>query len=515
MKDPVRQKYDCRVYLVGAGPGDPGLLTLRGAECLARAEVVLYDYLVNPQILRHVGKRAEMICLGRHGSVGSAGHRLMPQDEINRLMIEHAQAGRVVVRLKGGDPAVFARAAEETTALEEAGIVYEIIPGITAALAAGSHAGIPITQGDAASALAIVTGQERCGKVDSSLDFSALANFPGTLVFYMGVTTARGWTHSLIAAGKSADTPAAIIRRCSWPDQETFRCTLGEVADRIEAIKLRPPAIVVVGTVVSTTCEENWFTRRPLFGKCVMVTRPVEQADALVHALSELGAEVLVQPAIKIGPPPQWELVDAMLDILDDYDWIVFSSANGVRAVAERLLATGRDMRAFGKARIAAIGPGTEEELNHFHLRADRVPNEFRAEALAGSLAGEAAGKRFLLVRASRGREVLSESLREAGGNVVQVVVYASNDVALPSAENLAAIEAGRVDWITVTSSAIARSLVSLFGEKLNSCRLVSISPVTSETLKKCGFQPTVEAVEQTMAGVVSAMVDYETRGGA
>jgi uroporphyrinogen III methyltransferase / synthase len=512
--DDFHQKYTCRVYLVGAGPGDPGLLTLRGAECLARAQVVLYDYLVNPQILRHAGKGAELVCLGRHGSAGAAGHRLMPQDEINRLMIEHARAGRVVVRLKGGDPAVFARAAEETYALEEAGIAYEIIPGITAALAAGSHAGIPITHGDSASALAIVTGQERGGKADLSLDFAALASFPGTLVFYMGVTTARDWTASLISAGKPAETPAAIIRRCSWPDQQTVRCTLGEVADRIEATKLRPPVIVVVGTVATVTREENWFTRRPLFGKRVMVTRPVEQADALVCELNELGAEVLMQPAIKIGPPPQSEMVDAMLDILDDYDWVVFSSANGVRAVAERLLATGRDMRAFGKAQIAAIGPGTAEELNHYHLRADRVPNEFRAEALAASLAGDAAGKRFLLVRASRGREVLSESLQAAGGNVVQVVAYTSSDVPVPNAESLAAIDSGHVDWIMVTSSAIARSLVALFGEKLRSCKLASISPLTSETLARCGFPPTVEAGEYTISGVVAAIVSHERRNG-
>ena len=501
----------CRVYLVGAGPGDPGLLTLRGAECLARADLVLYDFLINPRVLDHAAPHAELVCLGRHGSAGQSGYRLLSQAEINSLLVSQALAGRTVVRLKGGDPAVFAQVAEEIGALEAAGLSYEIVPGITVALTAGSHAGIPLTQGDMASAMALVTGQERADKPDSNLDFAALAAFPGTLVFYMGVTTVRTWTASLIAAGKAADTPAAIIRRCSWPDQKTVRCTLAEVAERIESEHVRPPVIVVVGTVVAGAKESNWFVQRPLFGRRVLVTRPVERADALIRQLADLGADVLLQPAIKIGPPANWELVDATLDILDDYDWIVFSSANGVRAIAERLLATGRDMRAFGRAKIAAIGSGTAEELLRYRLRADKVPDEFRAEALAEALVEAAAGKRFLLVRASRGREVLSESLRAAGGNVVQVVAYVSSDVPVPQPEVLAAMEAGRIDWITVTSSAIARALVALFGDKLNRCKLASISPVTSETLRQCGHQPAAEATEYTMPGIVAAILRHES----
>lgn len=505
-------KSTAHVFLVGAGPGDPALLTLRGARCLGKADVVLYDYLVNPHVLEHAASGAELLCLGRHGTLGQGGDRLIPQDEINRLMIEHARAGRTVVRLKGGDPAVFAHVAEEIEALESAGIPYEIVPGITAALAAGSHAGIPITHGESASALAIVTGQERCGKADSNLDFTALAAFPGTLVFYMGMTTARAWTGSLLAAGKPADTPVAIIRRCSWPDQQTIRCTLGEIAERIESAHMRPPAIVVVGQAVAFAREKNWFVNRPLVGKRILVTRPIDHRDSLSLQLSELGAEVLAQPAIEIGPPPAWEVVDATLDILDDYDWVVFSSANGVRAIIERLIATGRDVRAFGKARIAALGPGTSEELLHFHLRADLVPKEFRAEALAEALIGQAASKRFLLVRASRGREVLAETLQEAGANIVQVVAYTSRDVSVPRPEIRAALESGQIDWVTVTSSSIARSLVALFGDHLKRCKLVSISPVTSETLRKCGYPPMCEAREFTMAGVVQAIVDNESR---
>lgn len=500
-----------QVYLVGAGPGDPGLLTLRGAQCLALADVVLYDYLVNPLVLSHARADAQLHCLGRHGSAGQGGDRLIAQDEIHRLMIEHAAAGRIVVRLKGGDPAVFARAAEEVEALEAAGIRYEIVPGITAALAAGSHAGIPITHGKAASALAIVTGQERCGKENSNLDYEALARFPGTLVFYMGVTTVRSWTDALVAAGKPASTPAAIVRRCSLPDQETVLCSLGEVAERIESAHLRPPIIVVVGEVVAQAKVSNWFVDRPLFGKRVLVTRPIDRGDALIGKLTELGAEVLLQPAIEIGPPADWTVVDASLDILDDYDWVVFSSANGVRAVAERLLATGRDMRAFGKSKVAAIGTGTADELLRYHLRADLLPQEFRAEALADALSKQAAGKRFLLIRASRGREVLAETLKKAGASVVQVVAYSSRDVTTPRPEIRESMSAGQIDWVTVTSSAIARSLAALFGDLLLRCKLASISPITSEALRACGFPPTVEAREYTMTGLVKAIVEHES----
>ena len=344
------------VYLVGGGPGDPGLITLRGCQCLARADVVLYDYLVNPQVLVHANPRAELVCLGRHGR-----DRILPQEEINARLVAHARAGRTVVRLKGGDPIVFARAAEEIGALEQAGVPYEIVPGITAALAVGSYAGIPLTRGDAASAVALVTGHERDDKT-TGLDYAALAAFPGTLVFYMGVTTAEHWAGRLIAAGKPADTPAAIVRRCSLADQQTIVCTLGTVADEIRTRRLRPPALVIVGTVATLASGHNWFVERPLFGRRVLVTRAAHQASELASALSDLGADVLVQPAIEIAPPADWAPVDAALARIDEFDWIVFSSANGVRSLLDRLLGE-RDLRALHQVKLAAIGPGSAEEL--------------------------------------------------------------------------------------------------------------------------------------------------------
>ena len=377
---------------------------------------------------------------------------------------------------------------------------------MTAALAAGSYAGIPITHRDFASAAALITAQENPEK-ETSLDYQALARFPGTLVFYMGATTARTWTSALIEAGKAADTPAAIIRRCSFPDQKTWRCTLGEAADLIDgADKIRPPLIVIVGAAAALGEADSWFQSRPLFGKKVMVTRPRSQAGSLGKLLSNLGAEVLLQAAIEITEPADWSPVDDVLKRLGEFDWLVFSSVNGVRFLLERLLGSGGDLRKLTSLRLAAIGIGTSEELARYHLKADLLPQEFRAEALAEALAAEASGKRFLLARASRGREVLAEQLASAGGHVTQVVVYNSTDVSTPDAEIAEQLNSGAVDWITVTSSAIARSLVQMFGEDLKKASLASISPITSQTLSELGFPPQAEATSYTMQGVVEAI---------
>jgi uroporphyrinogen III methyltransferase/synthase len=496
-----------RVYLVGAGPGDPGLITLRGAQCLARADIVLYDYLVNPQILDHASPTAELVCLGRHGR-----DRIVPQSEINDRLVREATAGKSVVRLKGGDPAVFARAAEEVEALTAAGVEFEIVPGITTALAAGSHAGVPLTHRDVASAVALVTGHEQDGKPQPAIDYRALAQFPGTLVFYMGVTSAPIYTQGLIDGGKSANTPAAIVRRCSWPDQVTLRCTLGTVAQVILEHKLRPPAIVIVGDVVNCEGGGSWFANRPLFGTRILVTRPADQNQTLRDRLQELGADVLTQPAIRIAEPADWSPVDTALSRLDQYDWLVFSSANGVRAVMDRLWSQHGDLRRLGSLRLAAIGPGTREALAQYHLKADLLPTEYRAEALAEALLEKAPGQRFLLARASRGREVLAEQLRGAGGRGVagrvdQMVVYRSTDVEHADPEIAKALATGRIDWITVTSSAIARSLAALFGSDLSRAKLASISPITSATLRELGLEPAAEATEYTMTGLVEAIV--------
>lgn len=502
-----------KVFLVGAGPGDPGLITLRGAECLRMADVVLYDYLASPLLLAHAPPRAEQVCLGRHGQ-----GRLMTPAEVNQAMIAHALAGRTVVRLKGGDPTIFARASEELAALEAARVPYEIVPGVSAAQAASSHAGIPLTHRDHASCVALVAGQESPDKrPENQLDYAALAQFPGTLVFYMGITTAPDWSRALIAHGKPADTAVAIVRRCSFPDQQTIFTTLKEVAEILTGDdKLRPPAVVIVGDVARAPAAPSWFVQRPLFGLTILETRPSDSEgpvqtgrDGMSSRLRELGAFVLRQPAISIDEPADWGPVDAAIERMNEFDWLVFSSANGVHYFMLRLCTLGHDARRLGGVRLAAIGPATADALSEYLLVADEVPSEFRAEALAEKLAPHARGGRFLLARASRGREVLAKSLAAAGANVEQVIVYESRDVERPDDEVAAGLAAGRIDWVTVTSSAIARSLIRMFGESLHKTRLAAISPLTAETLVELGHKPAIVAASYTADGVVDAIMAY------
>lgn len=497
------KKLPAKVILVGAGPGDPGLITVRGAEALRSADVVLYDYLADSQLLVGTRPDAELVCLGRHGH-----GRLWKQEEINARMIAAARQGQTVVRLKGGDPAVFGHLAEELAALDEAGVDYEIVPGITAATAVASYAGIPLTSRDAASCVTLVTGQESSDKNGGAeLDYAALAKTPGTLVFYMGVTTAPVWSRALVEHGKPADTPVAVVRRCSLPDQETLYGTLRDLPLMLAPGKIRPPAVVIVGDVVRQASAQSWFTERPLFGKTILVTRPKHQAAELVERFTELGARVLVQPAIEIGPPDEPSAVDAALDRLDEFQWLVFSSSNGVEFFLDRLAHTGRDARALGRLCIAAIGPATVDALAKYSLRADVCPETYRAEALADALAPQATGQRMLLVRASRGREVLAEMLATAGGHVEQVVVYASRDVTDADPDAVRALASGEIDWVTVTSSAIARSLVKLFGDQLLQTKLAAISPLTADVLREHGLEPAAVAEVYTTDGLVGAMV--------
>jgi uroporphyrinogen III methyltransferase / synthase len=494
-----------KAYLIGAGPGDPGLLTLRGRQRLGEADVVLYDYLVNPRILQYARPGADLQCLGRHGH-----GRLLSQDEIHQRMIAAAKSGKIVARLKGGDPAIFGRTAEELAALDDAGVPYEVVPGISSAQAASSYTGIPLTHRDAASCVALVTGQQ-CRGHEMPLDMAGLAQFPGTLVFYMGVTTAPQWSAELIAHGKPAETPAAIVRRASWPQQEIVVTTLGELSNLLMERRVRPPAIVIVGEAVRERAASDWFAARPLVGRTILVTRPIEQSEGMVEALSELGAAVLVQPAIEIRSPRDWGPVDAAISKLETFDWLVFSSANGVRYFLDRLQQVGRDLRALGNCKIAVIGPGTADALAEYRLRADLTPSEYRAESLAEALAGDAKGRRILLLRASRGREALAETLSAAGAEVTQVVVYESRDVPKPDPEIAEAFRTGRIDWVTVTSSAIARSLIEMFGADLRLAKLAAISPLTASVLEEAGYAATAVAERYTTPGIIDAILAAES----
>jgi uroporphyrinogen III methyltransferase/synthase len=498
-----------RVYLVGAGPGDPGLLTLRGLECLQQADLVLYDGLVNPLLLEHTQGTTE-----RTRRQGEDGHKVLDQDAINRRLVEEARAGRTVVRLKGGDPLVFGRGAEEARVLAEAGVPFEIVPGITAATAAAAYAGIPLTHRQKASAVVLVTGHEDPAKQDSTIDYEALAKFTGTVVFYMGLDRLDEIVSRLLEAGRDPRTPAAVISHGTLPAQRTVMGELAELPEAVAVAELTAPSLIVVGECVSERDAIAWFESRPLMGRSVGITRPVGQAAGVASRLVQLGAEPVLMPTIEILPPESFEAVDVVLDRIGDYDWIVFTSANGVAGLLGRLWDRGDDLRRLRDCRLAAIGPATGEALAEYRLRADVVPEAYRAEELGAALSGLVDGARVLWARASRGRDVLCELLREAGASLEEVVVYRNEDVEAFSSETLARLAGGTLDWIGLSSPSIARGVARLTADRqvsLGSTRLASISPVTSQAAEEAGLDVAVEAVEYTWDGLLEAIVAAES----
>jgi uroporphyrinogen III methyltransferase / synthase len=495
------------VALVGAGPGNPGLLTLRAVELLARADLVLYDRLVPVRLLDRVPASARRICV-------DALHGSHPErwPEIYQIMIDAARQGQRVVRLKGGDPFLFGRGGEEAEALHRAGIAYEIVPGVTAALGAGAFAGIPLTHRQHVSAVAFVTGHEKPDKTDSFLDWPALARFPGTLVIYMGMARLPHLAQMLIDHGKAADTPAAAVQWATTGRQRTVTATLAELPAAVREAGLKAPSLLLIGSVVSLRAELAWFETRPLLGRRVLVTRPRHQANEMLARLEELGAVVSLLPTVEIREPADWTPVDRALANLSSYQWLVFTSVNGVDALIRRLRQTGRDLRALGSVRLAVIGPATAGALRRYHLEPDLIPPVYDSESLAAALKERAAGRRVLLARADRGREVLREQLASVA-EVEQVAVYSQGDALEPGAEALEALRQGEIDFVTLTSSNIARALIRGLDEPsmqrihAGALRLVSISPVTSATIRELGLPVAAEAREYTAEGVVQALI--------
>ncbi len=492
------------VYLVGAGPGDPGLLTRRGAEILARAEVIVFDHLASSRLLDLAPRDALRISAGK-----TIGHCTLSQGEINDVLAHHARLGRRVVRLKGGDPFVFGRGGEEAEHLRGLGIPFLVVPGVTAALGATAYAGIPVTHRGDSSAVAFVTGHDD-PETSGRVDWPNLARFPGTLVVYMGVTRLSAICRTLIREGKPPETPAAMIQWGTLPAQRTAVATLADLPDSALNAGIGPPALLVVGEVVARRPALNWFEGLPLFGQRVVVTRPSDESDRSAASLEALGAEVLIAPTVQILPLEDFGPLDDAIGRLGSFDWLVFTSGNGVRHFLDRLEALGHDLRALGHLKLAAIGPATAEALGRFHLKADVVPESYRSEALAEALAGRAAGRRILLARADRGRAILKDEL-ERVADVEQVPVYRNADAeALPPGV-LERIEAGTVDWITLTSSAIAERLHALLTEEARGrigreIRLASLSPVTSATIARLGWPVAVEATVFTWDGLVGAI---------
>lgn len=494
-----------KVYLVGAGPGDPRLLTIRGRQCLEKADVVLYDGLANAQLLQYA-PQAECVCVGKHGQ-----QRIWTQAEINQRIVGAALESKTVVRLKGGDPAVFARTAEELTALRTNNIAFEVVPGITAALAAASYAGIPVTHRDHASAVAFVTGQQRSDERPQAIDWSALARFPGTLVFYMGVTTVEHWAGSLIGAGKPVDTPVAIVRKCSWSEQTVLRCQLGDVMNELTpASKMRPPVVVIVGEVSQVDSGFDWFSQQPLHGCGVLITRAEKQSASLADRLLELGADVFFQPMLTVMPPgDSTELVRAIAKIKrGDIQGVTFSSTNSVEGFFAELHSLGHDTRILSECRLAAVGPATADALWQYGVRADIVPTkDFSAAGLVGELRDSVAGEQWLVTKTNRSGNALDCGLVSRGAVVHTVMTYLTSPSTHLRPEVVQALSAGRIQLATVTSAAIAESTIQLLGSSHSSLKLVSLGERISQSLKKAGWPPSAQAHLHSEEALVAAVL--------
>jgi uroporphyrinogen III methyltransferase/synthase len=507
------------VYLVGAGPGDPGLMTARALELIASAAAIYYDRLIPPGALDGAREDAELVYVGK-----APGKPSVPQEEIGERLIEAARAGKSVVRLKGGDPFVFGRGGEEGEALRAAGLEFELVPGITAGVAATAYAGIPVTHRDDASAVAFVTGHEDPEKEESALDWEALARFPGTLVFYMGVKRLGDNAAALIAAGRDADELAAAVERGTMDGQRTVVATLGTLAGAIEREDVKAPALIIVGQVVRRRETLAWLERRPLYGRRVVVTRARAQASGLAMTLRGLGADVVELPAIRIEPALESEEVRRAVEKIGDYALICLTSPNGAHLLFEALDASGLDARALAGPKkqqvehgesgvaakagpaIAAIGPGTARALAAHGIAADIVPERFVAEALVEALAEvDVAGKRVLVARAADARDVIPEHLSGRGAEVDVVALYETVREE-PSPE--AAEAAQGADYVTFTSSSTVRNLTDALGERFPSeARIVSIGPVTSEAVTAAGLEVDVEAKRHDIDGLVAALL--------
>jgi uroporphyrinogen III methyltransferase/synthase len=484
------------VYLVGAGPGDPGLLTERALALVEAADVILYDRLIPATALDRARPDAELVFVGKEG-----GGDAVPQEQTESLMLERARAGLTVVRLKGGDPFVFGRGGEEALALRAAGIPFEIVPGVTAGVAASAYAGIPVTHRGLASAVALVTGHEDPDKERSSLDWDALAAFPGTLVFYMGVRSLAGIAAALVAAGRPDSEPAAVVEAGTLPRQRTVTGTLATIAAEVAAAGVRPPSITIVGPVAALAGELSWLPPRPLAAVSVAVTRAREQASGLARRLAELGARVVEAPTIRVRPLPGPPLDPA------GFDLVCLTSANAVPLMFERLAAGGRDARSLAGVRVAAIGEATAEALRERGILADVIPERAVAESLLDAL-GDEPVQRALLARAAHGRDVLPDALRERGAEVVDLALYET--VAEPLSQR--ALEQARAaDYLTFTSSSTVRFFLEAAGGTAGlseRTRIVSIGPVTSETLREHGLRPHVEAARHDVEGILAALLE-------
>jgi uroporphyrinogen III methyltransferase/synthase len=501
------------VYLIGAGPGDPGLMTVRGMQCLEMADVVLYDHLVPPRVLRHARPGAEKI------DVGVAAPQPLEQEAICYLLAEKAREGKTVARLKWGDPFVFDRGGTEALFLHEQGVRFEVVPGIPAGIAVPSYAGVPITYPGGGDTLTFVRGHEDEGKDPATIDWASLARLDGTIVCYAGPQQLPHILAALVSHGRPPEDSAAIVYDGTLPTQETRVGTLAELAQAAKQSPDRRPAILVVGRVVALREHLRWFDVRPLFGKRVLVTRPRELAVELIERLEMMGAEAIEAPMIRIMPPEDYGPLDDACARAGEFDWIIFSSATAVDAFVERLLAGPHDLRALKGVKLCVVGPATAERLTRYGLKVDLTPSEYRAEAVVRAIsdATDVSGLKVLLPHADIGREIVADELRKRGAEITEVVAYRTITVE-PEREGEPDIYRmlleRRIDVVTFTSASAVRGFVGVVGAEpaadlLRATVVASIGPVTAEAASQYHIESTIVPSTYTVPALVDAIVEY------
>ncbi len=498
-----------RVILVGAGPGDEGLLTLRGKEWLERADVIVYDHLVNWNMMRFADPNAETIYAGK-----KAGHASIPQDEINEILISKARQGKIVVRLKGGDPFIFGRGGEEAIAVKKAGLPISVVPGVTSPVGVAAYAGIPLTHRDISSTVTIITGSNEKNQEDIHIDWEKIASRSGTLVFLMGARKLPKICEKLIHFGKAPDTPIAVTQWGTTARQKTWTGTLKTIVDIAMKENIAPPALTIIGEVVNMKPLIEWVETLPLFGKTVVITRQESQADSMIHLLQDKGAEPVSFPVIQTVPPPDWASLDQALTRLSKYHGLIFTSANGVHFFMRRLKETGQDIRELKGVRVYAIGPKTGKAILEFGMQVDCVPENFVAESLIESLGGESVqGKRFLIPRALKAREILPDRLREMGAQVDVVPAYQTIHPTRTNEDLARRLQDGVIDVVTFTSSSTVTHFLELTGPELrphlDRVTFACIGPITADTARENGLKVTIVPEEYTVDALVTAIEDH------
>ncbi|MGM0417153.1 MAG: uroporphyrinogen-III C-methyltransferase [Thermodesulfobacteriota bacterium] len=502
------------VYLVGAGPGDPELLTLKGKRCIETCDVVVYDYLASNTLLRYADETTEKIYVGKKG-----GDHTLSQDGINSLLADLGSQGKTVCRLKGGDPFIFGRGGEEAEVLKEHGIEFEIVPGVTSAISAPAYAGIPLTHRNANSTLAIVTGHEDPEKTNSSIDWKSLAQGMGTIVFLMGVKNLPDISKKLIENGKDKNTPVALVRWGTTSSQQTLEGNLENISEKVKRTNFKAPAIIVVGEVVNYREKLKWFeAKRPLLGKRIMITRARAQASSLVEKLSSLGAECIEYPTIKIKEADDKTPLYNAVENLKNYSWLIFTSVNGVKHFFKALHEKGFDSRAIGNLKTSVIGPATRDELAEYGIKTDVFPESYRAESVVKAFENiDVKDKKILIPRAMEARAVLPEELRKMGAVVDEVTAYKTVPASDSSSEIYNDFINNRIDLVTFTSSSTVKNFRALFSKDqfadiLPNLRSASIGPITGDTAEETGITPDITAKEYTIDGLVESILKlYET----